>query len=461
MIAVFLVGLYYGKNTKTTNEYAVANRRYGKFVLTMTFVATSFGAGSTVGDAAKVASDGIIFIISMVGAWGMAFYTQHYAGKYFDSRFENMISAGDVSRYFYGIRAEQITALLGLLVSATTVGAQLTAIGHLFSHFLAINYRDIVIISAIVVIIYVSFGGIKAVATTDVVQFIIIVTVIPCMGWWLVKQSGGITNVFQNADPAKFMVFSHPKFTEYAFLFFCSWLPFLWINPALFQRFLMAKNVSQVKAMYRTELVMRVFFCFMMVLIGLSASQLFPGIAPKNLISAVVNNSLPEGMRGLFIVAVLAASMSTADSALNTATILLTHNLLCRNNHDEKLRINLMRLLTVVIGLISLYVALHDLEIIELILTGFSVWGGGVMVPVIGAVIRLPTPRYAFFVPAVVAIIVSIACQIIGVKGFLTPSLTVLASLFSYIAALIYHRLMPIQQIQSGVGSDTTLIDNG
>ncbi|MDZ5761349.1 sodium:solute symporter family protein [Lyticum sinuosum] len=467
IISIFFIGLYYGKNTKTILDYTVANKKSNKIVLSLTLIATVFGAGSIVGDAAKVSSDGIIFIVSMTSALSMTAYVHFFADKFFDSRFDNMISAGDLSRYFYGRKAEQITAIFGILISSTSIGGQLTAVGHLFSNFFENSYDKIVILSSLLIIIYVSIGGVKSIAMISIVQSAIILSVIPIIAMWLVNKCGGISNVIINTNPQKLAILTHSKFKEYSFLFFCSWLPFLWLQPSVIQRFLMTKNKNNIKSMYNIMFFVRICFSIAITITGLCSSYLFPDINSKNIISAVIKESLPIGLRGLFIIAVLSASISTADSALNAASILLVRNIIHRNkikkynnhgtndeineNHQintkEKINENdirsliLMRLFTIIIGSIAMFISLYDLDIIELMLIGFSVWGSGIIIPIVGATIKMPNPTYSFYIPSITTLSVCILSQLIGIRGFYIPSYTVISGLISYILCIFYYKI--------------------
>lgn len=442
MLITFVLGIYSGRNIKTSLDYTVAGKKYNTLILTMTFIATGFGAGSTIGDVAKVSRDGIIFTFSMCGAFISMILIQRYAKKYIDHRFNNMMSAGDVMSYFYGKDIEIITGIIGFFASALTVGGQLTAVGNVFSNLLEINYNIIVLFSGITIMLYVASGGVKSVTITDILQFIIIVTVIPAVVVWLLNKSGGISQIMQHTDEIKLSIFSSPKKMEYAILFLCSMLPFMWLHPPVIQRYLMAKDGGTISRIYKSEIALRFIFGVILVpFLALSASYLFPETHPSQLISRVIKDAMPEGVRGFFLLSVLAAAMSTADSHLNASTILITRNVINlkkKSNHKSFLRI--ARLSTIVIGSTGILIAMKNFDITELIIYAFSLWGAIVMIPMVIAVLRLPHSKLSFYISLTGASIALITASKCGLRGFLPGNIAILASISSFTLSELAQR---------------------
>ncbi len=58
-----LIGLRAGKGVKDFREYAIANKVYGTFTLTLTFLATNIGGASLLDGTAGVFANGIARII--------------------------------------------------------------------------------------------------------------------------------------------------------------------------------------------------------------------------------------------------------------------------------------------------------------------------------------------------------------------------------------------------------------
>jgi len=431
LAAILTIGIASGLGVKGVKDYAVAKRGYSTFFLTMTFLASSFGSGAVVGDVARVATDGIIFTVAISGFLVCCLIMAHFVAPYFDGRFAGMISAGDIMNYFYGRKAEQATALLGLITSSLYIGGQLTAMGHIIGIFLQMEYKMVIVGAAVVVMTYSAFGGMRSVAMADVFKFSIIVIMVPLMTITMVADAGGISAVFAAIPDEKFSVLTHHKFSEYALLFLVSFTPFLWMYPPIIQRFLMAKQPEQIAVMYRVQFAVRIMFMLMIVCIAFSGAAMFPGVPPKDLVAHIVNTVLPMGCKGMFIVCVLAASMSTSDSHMNAASVLLAHNLF--KFKEEKKEMLMLRFGTILVGFFAIIVAVYDLEIVNLIMSAFSIWGAAVTIPLLAAVMKVRASSCAFWscLASVVAAFVVINI-VMDKPGLTAPAVAVFAGLIGF-----------------------------
>ena len=442
VLAIVLLSLYYGRNVKNTKGYSAA--KYSPFVLLMTFLASSFGAGSTVGDVAKVADDGIIFMVGMAGFWVFCLYISKYVEYYFDKRFEGMTSAGDVMKMFYGPRAEIVTAMIGFTTSALTVSGQLTALGRILGNMWGMSYKDIILIVGIIVIIYCTIGGIKSLVPADVFRFTILMIAMPLMTWYMVSAAGGIGVVWDSIDSRRLAIFSHPKAAEYGILFIAGALPFLWLYPPLIQRFLMTKHASQIAQMFKIELVIRIIFGIMIPCIAFSAICVMPDVTPKNLMPYAISNFLPDGIRGLLVIIVMAASMSSADSHLNASAVLITQNLFLKRIQNDKTRLLSMRLATVCIGVVALYIATYNMDVVELVVSAFALWGAAITVPLVMATMRFKHNEQAFWGSVISSIAVHSLLRYFGAEGFVAPLASIFASVVAFfiVRAIYDYRIL-------------------
>ncbi len=433
VLAIVLLSFYYGRNVKNTKSYSAA--KYSPFVLLMTFLASSFGAGSTVGDVAKVAEDGIIFMVGMAGFWVFCLYISKYIERYFDQRFQGMTSAGDVMLMFYGPRAEMVTAIIGFTTSALSVSGQLTALGRILGNMWGINYRDIILIVGFIVIIYCTIGGIKSLVPADVFRFVILMIAMPLMTWYMVSAAGGIGAVWNSIDGKKLAIFSNPKAGEYGILFVAGALPFLWLYPPLIQRFLMTKHPSQIAQMFKIELIIRIIFGFMIPCIAFSAVCVMPDVAPKDLMPHAISDFLPDGIRGLLVIIVMAASMSSADSHLNASAVLITQNLFLKRIQNDKIKLLAMRLATICIGMVALYIATYNLDVVELVVSAFALWGAAITVPMIMATMRFQHNEPAFWGSVISSITIHTLLRYLGATGFIAPLMSIFASILAFFLA--------------------------
>jgi len=96
---------------------------------------------------------------------------------------------------------------------------------------------------------------------------------------------------------------------------------------------------------------------------------------------------LPGWAYGLFIAALLSAVMSSADTTLLTASIILSE--LFSPNLAKRNALKLTRGFVIVIGLLSIVIALYITSIIQALLLALSFFSGAFVVPMLAALLNI------------------------------------------------------------------------
>jgi len=193
LIVMLIAGLLAGRGIKTMRDYAVADKSYKGTVVTITLLATLFGGSSTLGFSERLHADGLIMLITIFGfVFSYLFVAQYIAPNMY--KFKDMISVGDMMGEMYGRYGKIITGLAGFLFCTGIVAAQTLAMGYLLNGAFGISLITALVISSSVIVIYASFGGIKSVTITDIIQFVILIVAIPLMAHMAIHH----VVVFQN-----------------------------------------------------------------------------------------------------------------------------------------------------------------------------------------------------------------------------------------------------------------------
>ncbi len=443
LLLTMIVGLYFSRNVRTVRNFSIANKECSTPVLIIAFLAASFGAGSTVGDIAKIASEGLIFVFSISGFLIFCLYAAKYIAPCFDNRFRGMFSAGDIVGYFYGQNASRIAAFIGFCTGAIAVGAQITAIGHICGFLFLLEYKFAIIISTTIVVIYSTLGGMRSIAITDTFKFCVLALTVPCMVYYMMHKAGG-WEVFEENIAFETSLLKHPKLTEYILLFIVTLSPFLWFSPPVVQRLLMASRSSQITQIYLVEILVRVVVMLLITLMAISAIRLFPDVAPTKLVAKILEQGLSQGMRGLFIICMLSASMSSSDASLNAAVVMITHNVFKAFCKHEKQELLLMRFMTVSIGICALFIAALEIDIVEMAITASALWGAAVAVPMLFGMLRLHSSKLAFYCSVVCSFLwytLNVSYKGAFLQGFWLPSTTVFISVAAFISGGIFCKL--------------------
>jgi SSS family solute:Na+ symporter len=120
-------------------------------------------------------------------------------------------------------------------------------------------------------------------------------------------------------------------------------------------------------------------------MIGMGASVLFPDIAPAQALPMVINEVLPPFLGGIVLAALLCAFMSSADTTLLTASTILAVDIVgkIKPSLSQGKILALSRWGIVVLGVASLILALYLGDIVDAILFAYTVYTGGLIIPII------------------------------------------------------------------------------
>jgi SSS family solute:Na+ symporter len=389
----------------TLRDYVLGNgsEPYSFFYLVCTVLATAFGAGAILGDAGKVFSHGLGFLIVKATIPVMYFLVAHVAvprmegfitGRLPQSNRPEYLSAGDVMGYFYGTWGQLITGFVGLVFAIGVIGAQVSAMGWILNYCMGWSYATGIGLGFGVVVGYTVLGGIRSVVATDVWQLFIIAFVVPYIANMALVHFVGTSGFVLFSPRAWSLVWEalplrHQSLLpagyqplDYCFLLTLMVLPFL--DPTVIQRILMSGSVTYARAMMRISAGMQVVFCVMVACVGCVGSIQFPEAQPMSIVLTVIQQYAFTGLLGFCVIGVLAAVMSTADSYLHAASVAFAHDLLTpffRSKLSVKRQIQMARVSTILVGLLAAATALHTSDIRDLLIAILGAWGPVVVAP--------------------------------------------------------------------------------
>ena len=170
-------------------EMLLAGRSLPLGVALLTMTATWVGGGFVNGTAESVAGLGLAWAQA---PWGYAL-SLIIGGLIFAGpmRRRNYTTMLDPLADRFGKRMAAVLYLPALLGEVFWTAAILTALGTTFGYILDLPYDVSIVMSALIAIIYTSFGGMRSVAYTDVVQLFVVIVglglaipfVVPSDGW--------------------------------------------------------------------------------------------------------------------------------------------------------------------------------------------------------------------------------------------------------------------------------------
>ena len=402
-LGVILFGSYFRKRSNTSEGYMIARGRLpswavglsilGTFVSSITFLAYP-------GQGYNFNWDVFMFSLTLpVAALVATFY---FVPLY---RTKVKVSAYEYLEQRFGGWARVYGSISFMLGSLARIGMILFLVSLVLHHLTGWTYSTIIIITGIGVIFYTMIGGIEAVVWTDVIQVIIlfggaiISIIILSMG-----MPEGPGQIFAIAS-------EHNKFSLGSWKFDLV-APTVWVvilygimenlrNFGVDQNYVQRyQTTSSIKAASRSVWIAALAYIpisalFLFIGTALYAYYLVhPGELPLHLQGELMGDKIfplfiathfPVGLRGLIIAAIFAAAMSSIDSSLNcvsTLTLLDFYKKYVNKDADERQSIKMLRIYTVIWGILGTLTGLAMTRIQTALETGWQlagIAGGGVI----------------------------------------------------------------------------------
>lgn len=371
LIINLVVGIWSSRGIKNIREYAIGNRNFTTLTLAATVIAT-WNSGSFFSNSlSETYKEGLWFFCAVTGdifALSLtAIFLAPRIKEFFDS-----LSVAEVMGNLYGKRIRIVTAICSIANAVGMTAMQIKVFSIIFSHFLSMSIIPSTLISSFVVIIYSAMGGIRSVTFTDVFQFITFGVCIPILAVFVWKAFGNaeaISQVFYNNpnfDFKELVNYNNPKFLPSLFLFFLFSIPC--INASMFQRILMAKSTQQIRNSFLLGAGATLFLRLMTGLIALVVLTHNPNLPPNNVAMYVIDNYAFSGLKGLAIVGLMAMIMSTADSWINTGSVIFAHDLCKPLGIKCGNELLLSRIFAISVGFFAVMLALSAADLLKLLL---------------------------------------------------------------------------------------------
>ncbi len=407
---VVVLGLGYiaMRQTKQFADYAVAGRRLPIVLLFATMAATSTGGAATVGRASQTYLAGIVVFTTTIGF----VLQQLLSGLFLAPRIRavgKLYTVGDAMGFYYGRAGRAITGVFSFLYSVTLFGVQLLAMGRILQSITGLPLVPLTIVGSLLTVLYTGFGGIWAVIYTDLLQFIVLAFGITTAAVVAVRAAGGIEALTAELDPAMLSPTGIWPTSQIIAIFVAFLLGEL-LAPYFVQRFVSTRSPSDTRWGVTLFGGYYGFYTIVVIALGLSGVVLLGDTEPDLVLTTIVRDFLPIGLKGLVFAALLAAVMSTGDSILNNASVIFTrdiYGMLLRRKASDASMLWAARVSTLVIGAAGVAAALSLPDVFELLLYTYALWAPTIVPPLVVALMwggprdRRVAPRAA--VPAIVA----------------------------------------------------------
>jgi SSS family solute:Na+ symporter len=185
--------------------------------------------------------------------------------------------------------------------------------------------------------------------------------------------------------------------------------------------------------------------------LGMAGKLLLPDLTQSNnVLAEMVVKIFPHGLKGLILIGVLSAIMSTADISVLTGSASLTKDIYQRFINPKASEKTLMRMglvCSVLVGLLGALFGWYNQDIMNILLITFTINSAGLFLPTIGGFFWKRSCSAGAFVSMVSATVITVAWYVGGALtdlplfevDALWPSFGISAVLY-FIVCLTHHQ---------------------
>lgn len=374
-VGVLAVGLFSYFKIKTPSDYFVAGKKAGFFPVSGSLLATILGGSAILGTielSQKLGWPAVWFLFC--AALGLLVLVP--LSKYV-KRFGNY-TLPELLGTFYGKKAEIISSVIIPVAWIGIVAAQIIAAAKILSGIGLFGYSSSAITAGLIFIVYTLWGGQLSILKTDFIQSLLIITgliVLTIFSVHIMKDNDMQTFHAGDLFNASFSIF------DLMVLVLTYSVTFV-VGPDIYSRVFCAKNERTAAGS-----ILIVALILIPVSVSLTWLGIFSGHINSTGIISFAEHLLPQWAYGLFIAALLSAVMSSADTTLLTSSIILSE-LVSGDLHHKK-ALKRTRWFILLIGVLSILIALYVTSIIQSLLFALTFFSGAFVIPVLAGLLNL------------------------------------------------------------------------
>ena len=392
LVGMLVIGYVVGKlKIKNADDYMVAGRRMGVFMVAFSLSANNIGGGSTTGLAGKAFTSWGMSAVWYVLAASIAMIPLAYFAP--KIRKTMAVTIPEVVGRRFGKFSSGFSAILNILALFCLTSSQIAASGSVVSVLTGIDTRICLLIAGLVVILYTTFGGMIADQISDLVQFIIILVGLAIATPFVIKGCGGWSTIASKlpGDQLSFTKIGWVAIIGYIFNYFCTFLS----GPEMISRFESAKDE---KTAQRASLVSAVLMAAMAIfptLLGLAALSVSDAIgnpASSSAMMAVTQAYAPTIITGIVSAAIISATMSSADSNILCMSTMIINDLFLPYSGkklDGMKEVRATRICNIICCAVAVFISFFGINIVTMNTFAFAIrcagpfaaYGLGLVIP--------------------------------------------------------------------------------
>lgn len=391
---VFLIGWVSLKKTQSESDYWIAGGKMGWLVGGATLSATHTSAGTFIGTIGVIYTAGwsfgwLVFAVVLAYWFTAAFLAPRFV------RVKELTLPAFLQRRYYGKTPRGIGAGIILIATMVYIQAQIIAGGLVAQVIFGISPDTGMVIFTFILIGYTMIGGMIAVAYTDFLQLVIMVTGALVSVPVAVSHFDGFFDLLHAAQAMNPVTFSWEGFSGP--LLFTMGLAFFLggiATPEKLTRLYAMRDMHTIRRAILLTILLVTGLNLCVFLLGLAGISMFPLLPKGDLAMPMIAKALLPSFTGtIMLAAITSAMMSTVDSLLLVAGSALSEDLYQTFIHpaaSRKARMRVARTGILIVGSLplgSIWLGWGQGELIQFIVLLFTaLMASGFFMPVMGGI---------------------------------------------------------------------------
>ena len=428
MLITLFIGVLTSRLVHSSKDFLNANRQVPFLLSSFALFAFWFGSETVFGATSEFIDHGLLGVIQdpfggflCLFLFALIFVRPLYR--------QNILTLGDLFRKRYGKRIEMISSIFMLITFFGYVAAQIVALSILFESVFGISAFYGKLISAGIVTIYTSAGGMWAVSITDFIQSIVIVAGLV----FLCIDLTGLVEFDRLFDPPKahFFDFFPSEENQRSWLdYVAAWLT-LGLGSLASQDIFQRANAAKTERIAVTSTYFGAFLYLIIAMMPLYLGLLVYHIEPALIegdkqyaLVGLVAGHAPFWLQVLFYGALISAIFSTCSGALLAPSSILAENILkplfFRNAGDKRFLL-VSRASVVLVGIVSTLLALGKSSIYELVAQSSILGLVSILVPMFAALFFRRASKAGAFLSMALGLLFYLIAEFQFIDFFIPP----------------------------------------
>ncbi|MSU00591.1 sodium:solute symporter family protein [Tissierella pigra] len=388
LIFMLYLGFYASKKQNNMEDFYLGGKKTGTISMMCLWLSSWVGGAAVIATAANAYELGIT-AVWYVGAMcvGFAIFGLTFTKliKKVGDKFSH-ITYPDLIEDRYNSRCRMVSIITTILANIAYNAGQLVAAGGILYTFTGWNITFCIILSAVIVSIYTATGGLLAVTYTDVAQTTLILGSLVIVIPFIYNASGSIAGFQAQMPPTFFKLGAWGTSTILGFIVSITLTFFTSMDS--YTRCFAAKDEKTARNGTLLAIIGTAFIAIVSTYIGMAGRIIFPNIGDTSAILAtIVSEVLPTGVKGIMLIGIISALMSTSDISTLTASANITRDIYQRYINPEASEKHLLKLGTIssmLIGALSTIMAIKMMDIVNILYLAFTINSAGLFLPTIG-----------------------------------------------------------------------------